>query len=63
VPIFSKCGYLSFLETSEPVKASNGIALPLPCVKIWNRTGVMKTAVFGYYGKWYKETCGRYFTV
>jgi hypothetical protein len=57
VPIFSKCGNLSFLETSEPVKASNGIALPLPlpCVKIWNITGVMKTAVFGYYGKWYKK--------
>jgi hypothetical protein len=31
VPIVLKSGNLSFLEPSGPVKACNGIALPLPC--------------------------------
>jgi hypothetical protein len=32
VPIVLKSGSLNLLEPSGPVKACNGIALPLPCI-------------------------------
>jgi hypothetical protein len=34
VPIFLKLGSLNLLEPSGPVKVCNGIAMPLPCLKL-----------------------------
>jgi len=37
VPVVLKSGSLNLLEPSGPVQACNGIALPLPCIKVITR--------------------------
>ena len=48
MPIVLKCGSLNLLETSGPVQACNGIALPLPlCTYVHKRTTELKKNDYG----------------